>query len=58
MKTIAIYNITQARKFVQAGCKVVDVKKRKSDNKVAIIFLVDDLFNECMDKWRRFEFDV
>ena len=56
--TIAIYNLRQANLFIQEGCKVVGVKKRKVDNKVAIIFQVDDKFKEIMTKWQQYEYKI
>ena len=56
--TIAIYYLRQANLFIREGCKVVGVKKRKVDNKVAIIFEVDDIFKEVMTKWQQYEYKI
>ena len=55
--TIAIYNLRQANLFIREGCKVVGVKKRV-DNKVAIIFQVDDTFKDVMTKWQQYEYKI
>lgn len=57
-ETIAIYNLRQANLFIREGCKVVGVKKRKVDNKVAIIFEVDDIFRDVMKKWQQYEYKI
>lgn len=56
--SVAIYNIRQANVFIQQGCSVIGVKKRQVDNKVAIIFKVDDLFNIVMTRWQNYEFKI
>lgn len=55
---IAIYNLKQANIFIREGCTVVGVKKRKVDNKVAIVFKVDDKFKEIMTKWQNYEYKI
>ena len=52
--TIAIYNLLQANVFIKEGCIVLGVKKRKIDNKVAVVFKVDDIFEEVMTKWQKY----
>lgn len=56
--TIAIYNLLQANVFIKEGCIVLGVKKRKIDNKVAIVFKVDDIFKEVMTKWQKYEYKI
>ena len=55
---LAIYNLKQANLFIKEGCTVVGVKKRRVDNKIAIIFKVDDKFKQVMDKWQNYEYKI
>lgn len=55
---LAIYNLKQANLFIKEGCTVIGVKKRRVDNKIAIIFKVDDKFKQVMDKWQNYEYKI
>ena len=52
-KKVVIYNLKQAAKFIKHGCIPVDWKyKMENDNvKIGLIFEVDELYKELMQKW-------
>jgi len=45
-----IFNMYQADVFVQHGCKVKRILK--IDGKHCIIFYEDEIFHDCLTKWR------
>lgn len=45
-----IFNMYQADVFVQYGCRVKRILK--VDDKQCIIFQEDEIFFECLSKWR------
>lgn len=49
-----IFNMYQADVFVQFGCRVKRILK--IDGKQCIIFHEDDVFKECIEKWRNENF--
>lgn len=55
MKTKMIFNLSQANLFLQNGCRVIGVGTGRH-GKIYLLFVVDDKFTICMDKWNNYDF--
>ena len=52
METKKIFNMAQANLFIENGCRVVGVGFGRQ-NKVYLLFAVDETFESMMDKWNK-----
>ena len=52
-KKVVIYNLKQASKFIKHGLLPVDWKYKleKGEVKIGLIFEVDELYKDLMQKW-------
>lgn len=51
MKTLRIFNFTQANFFIQNDCKIENCGYGHKDGKPYIRFICDEKFNMIMSEW-------
>ena len=52
MRTLKIFNFTQANFLIQKKCKIENCGYGKIDHKPYIRFICDETFSKAMDDWK------
>ena len=52
MRTLKIFNFTQANYLFQNGCNIENIRYRHKDGKTYVKFICDDKFNMAMENWK------